>query len=85
MDKKDFRDIFTEPIIGEITQGTIFNGAKSRMYPGYHDVFGLVISPRCDIEQRKVPLYYYLPAIKMEDWIKVDFPPLYIYRHLKKK
>ena len=78
MDKKEYRDIYSEPVIGKITQGAIFNGAKSRRYPGSLSVFGIVISPRCDIEQRKVPLYYYLPAIKMEDWMKVDFPPLYI-------
>lgn len=78
MDKKEYRDIYSEPIIGKITQGTIFNGAKSRRYPGCLSVYGIVISPRCDIEQKKVPLYYYLPAIKMEDWMKVDFPPLYI-------
>lgn len=78
MDKKEYRDIYSEPVIGKITQGTIFNGAKSRRYPGCHSVFGIVISPRCDIEQKKVPLYYYLPAIKMEDWMNMDFPPLYI-------
>lgn len=78
MDKKEYRDIYREPIIGKITQGTIFNGAKSRRYPGSLSVCGIIISPRCDIEQKKAPLYYYLPAIKMEDWMKVDFPPLYI-------
>ncbi len=72
-----YRDIFDEPIIGEITQGSIFNGAKSREYPNSKDVYGIVISPRCDIEQKKAPLYYYLPAIKMEDWVNVDFPPIY--------
>lgn len=78
MSKKDYRDIYIEPVIGTITQGSIFNGAKSRFYPGFHSIYGIVISPRCDIEQKKVPLYYYLPAIKMEDWMKVDFPPLYL-------
>lgn len=78
MEIKEFRDIFSEPVIGKITQGTIFNGAKSRRYPGCTSVYGIIISPRCDIAQKKVPLYYYLPAIKMEDWIKVDFPSLYI-------
>ena len=84
MDKKEYRDLYSEPVIGKITQGTIFNGAKSRRYPGCHSVFGIVISPRCDIEQKKVPLYYYLPAIKMEDWMNMDFPPLYIVALEKK-
>ena len=73
-----YRDIFEEPVIGKITQGSIFNGAKSRAYPGSNSIYGIVISPRCDIEQMKVPLYYYLPAIKMEEWMKVDFPPIYV-------
>lgn len=78
MNNTEFRDLFDEPVIGEITQGSIFNGAKSRAYPGCKSVYGIVISPRCDIEQKKAPLYYYLPAVKMADWMKVDFPPLYI-------
>lgn len=78
MDSMIYRDIFEEPVIGKITQGSIFNGAKSREYPDSNSVYGLVISPRCDIEQRKAPLYYYLPAIKMEDWMNVDFPPIYV-------
>lgn len=73
-----YRDIFEEPIIGKITQGSIFNGAKSREYPNSNSVYGLIISPRCDIEQRKVPLYYYLPAVTMKDWLSVDFPPIYV-------
>jgi len=73
-----YRDIFEDPIIGKITQGSIFNGAKSRAYPNSKSVYGIVISPRCDIEQKKVPLYYFLPAIKMEDWVNVDFPPIYV-------
>lgn len=75
-----YRDLFEEPVIGQITQGTIFNGAKSRFYPNNPNVLGIVISPRCDIEQRKSPLYYYLPAVKMEDWLHGDFPSIYIPR-----
>lgn len=75
-----YRDMFEEPVIGQITQGTIFNGAKSRFYPNNSNVLGIVISPRCDIEQRKSPLYYYLPVVKMADWFKGDFPFIYIPR-----
>ena len=73
-----YRDIYEEPVIGKITQGSIFNGAKSRFYPDFKSIYGIIISPRCDIEQKKTPLYYFLPAVKMDDWMKVDFPPLYI-------
>lgn len=78
MNNTVFRDLYDDPVIGKITQGSIFNGAKSRFYPGYKTVYGIIITPRCDIEQKKVPLYYFLPAIKMEDWMTVDFPPLYV-------
>lgn len=73
-----YRDIFEESIIGKITQGCIFNGAKSRFYQDDCDVYGIIISPRCDIEQRKAPLYYFLPVIKLDDWLHVDFPPIYV-------
>lgn len=80
MNQTDYRDIFCEPVIGKITQGSIFNGAISRSYHGFKNVFGIVISPRCDIVQKKAPLYYYLPVIKMSDWMQVDFPLLYVNR-----
>lgn len=72
------RDLFEEPIIGNITQGSFFNGAVSRIYPDDIEIYGLVISPRCDIEQRKVPVYYYLPAIRLKDWLTIEFPDVYI-------
>lgn len=74
----EYRDLYDEPIIGRITQGSIFNGAKSRCYPEVRSLYGIIISPRCDIEQRKAPQYYYLPVITMQDWIQVDFPPIYV-------
>lgn len=47
-----------------MSQGSIFNGLKSRFYPDCKSVYGIVISPRCDIEQKKAPLYYYLPVVR---------------------
>jgi hypothetical protein len=76
----NYRDLYNDPVIGEITQGSIFNGAVSEFYPNNPNVFGIVISPRCDIEQKKAPIYYYLPIVRLDDWLQVDFPSIYIPR-----
>lgn len=75
-----YRNILEESKIGQITQGSIFNGAKSIAYPNHNDIYGVIITPRCDIAQKKVPQYYYLPAVRLKYWIQVDFPPLYLSR-----
>lgn len=74
----NYRNIIEESKIGQITQGSIFNGAKSSAYPNNKDIYGVIITPRCDIAHKNVPLYYYLPAVRLSDWLKVDFPPIYL-------
>lgn len=74
---KKSRRIFDDAKIRNITQGSIFNGGTSCLYT-HHNVLGLIITPRCDIAQHKVPYYYYLPMVSFEDWKKVEFPDLYI-------
>lgn len=76
------RKIYIEPAIGNITQGSVFNGAISQKYEGYN-VLGVIITPRCDIAQQKVPYYYYLPIVSFEDWKKVEFPSLYVAKFEK--
>lgn len=71
------RRIFDDAKIRNITQGSIFNGGTSCLYTHYN-VLGVIITPRCDIAQHKVPYYYYLPMVSFEDWKKVEFPGLYI-------
>lgn len=73
------RDIFATPIVGHIDQGYIFSGAKSDLYP-QKNVQGLIITPRCDIAQRKVDEIYYLPVIKFDDWKELEFPTIYCSR-----
>lgn len=60
------RDLFEEPIIGNITQGSFFNGAVSRIYPDDIEIYGLVISPRCDIEQRKCRFIIIYPLLDLK-------------------
>lgn len=71
------RVLLADAVIGKITQGTIFSGAKSTLYPN-KEVMGIVITPRCDIAQQKVDVYYYLPVVSFEDWKHIELPALYL-------
>ena len=59
------------PVLGKLNQGSIFSCASAERYPDA-DVYGLVITARCDLVQGKSPLVNYVPVISFEDWIKVD-------------
>lgn len=56
----------------KIQQGAIINNCVSEDYPNV-DVWGVIITPRCDIGNNKVSTIHYLPIIKFEDWLKNDF------------
>ena len=77
------RNIFDKNVQA-VQQGCIFSGAIA---DGYTDcsVYGLIITPRCDIEQRKVATIHYLPIIKYSDWKKNDLIQLYQIDVKKKK
>lgn len=77
------RNIFEENV-SAMQQGCIFSGAIA---DGYKDcsVYGLIITPRCDIEQKKVSMIHYLPLIKYSDWKKHDLIHLYQFDAKKKK
>lgn len=54
-----------------LQQGTIINGCIAEHYNC--DVWGVVITPRCDIDNGgKVSTIHYLPIVSLEDWMKVD-------------
>lgn len=55
-----------------IQQGVIFNGCIADEYME-SDVYGIIITPRCDIENKKIKTIHYLPIIKLQDWINLDF------------
>lgn len=76
------RNIF-EKEITEVQQGCIFNGA---IVDGFGDAraFGLIITPRCDIAQCKVPTVHYLPIVKFEDWKKHILTPISQKERLEK-
>lgn len=73
------RNIYQACKINEIQQGTIINGCIAEKY-SQKKVFGIIITPRCDIENKKVPTIHYLPVVSFEDWIKEDFKEIFYSR-----
>lgn len=65
------RDIYINPNFKKIDQGLIFNCATSVTYVG-REVYGVIISPRCDIAHKKSMEIHYLPIVKLKDWIAVE-------------
>ena len=66
------RKIYNTKIIGCFEQGTILNGCIAENYYKV-PALGIIITPRCDIGNSKVSTIHYLPIVKLEDWIKIDF------------
>lgn len=67
------RNIYkTEPTIKKVvTQGTIINNCVAEKY--HCDVYGVVVTPRCDLEHSgKVTHVHYLPIVPLDDWYKID-------------
>lgn len=63
----------------KIDQGTVIFGIKSEKYPSL-PCYGIVITARCDIEQGKVPKYYFLEAVDAASWFctKHGYEQVYI-------
>ena len=67
------RSIFEQKKINwQLQQGAIINCCVSEDYPK-SEVWGVIITPRCDIGNKKVSTIHYLPIIKFEDWLEYDF------------
>lgn len=73
------RQIYNLKKIGLLEQGSIINACIARDYKEIES-FGIVITPRCDIENSKVNSIHYLPIVNLEEWIKQDFCKLFAYR-----
>lgn len=72
----------SEPILGEITQGTIFSGGTADEYAGSF-VWGLVVTARCDLAHDKAQIVNYLPVVSLDDWIHRDGRRLLCERIIK--
>lgn len=53
------------------TQGTIIYGLRSQYYEGIC-CYGVIITARCDIEQKKVKALHVLSAISLRDWVCIE-------------
>lgn len=78
------RNIFQKEKITEVQQGCIFSGAIADGYKDC-DVYGLIITPRCDIAQKKVLTIHYLPIVKFSNWKERDLVAIYRFEQTKKK
>lgn len=59
------------PVLGKITQGTLFNCAVADRYRD-KSVHGLAITARCDVANDKYPVLNYLPVVTLLDWMHCD-------------
>lgn len=59
------------PPTSGLTQGLIFSGGIAQ---GYEEcrTHGIVVTARCDAINEKTPVFNYLPAVKMSDWLLRD-------------
>lgn len=56
-----------------ITQGSIINNCLADNYHEKLDIYGLIITPRCDLaHDGKVNTIHYLPVVNFEDWLCCD-------------
>ena len=61
-----------KPVLGHITQGTIFTAVAAESYSDI-PVWGLCITARCDVaHENKARVFNYLPIVRYEDWILED-------------
>ena len=68
-----FRAMVQSPKLRSITQGSVFNFARSDDYR--ENVLGMVISARCDLAQLKQEKFIYVPVVKAKDWIEFTLIP----------
>lgn len=60
------------PVLGQITQGSVFSGAKAESYAD-KPVWGLCITARCDMaHEKKTDIFNYIPVVRYEDWLLDD-------------
>lgn len=77
---KRSRPDLASALLGKITQGTVFSCARAERYHNC-EVYGIIITARCDIAQKKYPVLNFLPVVRLKDWLCRD--GLYILRENK--
>ncbi|MEL7657818.1 MAG: hypothetical protein AAGU75_18140 [Bacillota bacterium] len=64
----------------ELDQGTVLYGCRSQKYPDLC-CYGVIITARCDIANKKVAKLYYLTAIDAQEWICTNFAYQQAYKN----
>lgn len=60
-------------MVRNLTQGSIINNCLADNYSTKLDVYGLIITPRCDLaHEGKVNTVHYLPIVDFDDWLCCD-------------
>lgn len=60
-------------MVRTLTQGSIINYCLADNYSKKIDVYGLIITPRCDLaHEGKVNMVHYLPIVDFDDWLCCD-------------
>lgn len=60
-------------MVRTLTQGSIINNCIADNYAEKLDVYGLIITPRCDLaHEGKVNTVHYLPIVDFDDWLCCD-------------
>lgn len=65
--------------LGYLDQGTIFSCAYAERYQDF-DVWGVIITARCDIAHAKMPVYSYLPIVRLDSWFLHDGKDIFLSR-----
>ncbi|MES2880109.1 MAG: hypothetical protein V4713_16985 [Pseudomonadota bacterium] len=63
--------MFDAPRKELLTQGTIFSCGYAENYDGVN-VYGLIITARCDAAQKKVPIFSFIPVVPLTEWLFKD-------------
>lgn len=67
--------VVDRPVWSRIEQGTIFSNVVAENYVNC-EVYGLVITARCDLAQAKASVINYIPLVPFRDWGSRDFAML---------
>lgn len=73
-----------QQLVSEVTQGSIFSNAIATKYTD--DVYGLIISARCDlVHEGNVEYVYYLPIVDLKQWYEVDGKSYLLIKEIERK
>ena len=68
-----------------LDQGVIFSGAVASGVPQNFNVYGLIITPRCDISNGKIGIVHYLPVVSISLWKRYIYSKEYQSKERRKR